>query len=263
MVPPLNLNNQQFAQGQQAAQQIKANQVPTGPAAIMQQGARAGAVAQAAQTQQAVQQAGKQVIEAQNVQARQDIAKQEARTMDKIEAQRALTSQKRRLAKFAQEMDNNMMEERRDFSAKKRGQAFNNERQLADWTISNSRNEIQLNNRLREIQQASSKKIKTLELIQQRIMLEEEQLSRATRNAKNRKQKIKLAKMKAAMEEKIRREREKARKKGGLMKQLIGYGKIAVGTFIVIGSKGSASWAGGSLIADGAGDVVAGREEAN
>lgn len=261
MVPPLNLNNQQFQQGQQAAQQVKAGQVPTGPAAIMQQGARAGAVAQAAQTQQAVQQAGKQVIEAQNVQARQDIAKQEARTMDRIETQRSLSSQKRRLAKFAQEMDNNMMEERRDFSAKKRGQAFNNERQLADWTLANSRDNIQLNNRLREMQQASNKKIQTLEIIQQRIMIEEERLSKAERNAKSRKQKKKLANMKAAMERKIAREKAKARKRGGMIKSLIGVGKIVAGTAMVLYSGGTGSAAGGMLIASGAGDVVGGAEQ--
>lgn len=262
MIPPLNLTNQQFAQGQQAAQQVKAGQVPTGPAALQQQGARAGAVAQAAQTQQAVQQAGKEVFQAEQQQARKDIARQEERTMSQAVAQKAFNDQQRKLQKFARELDNNMLEERRDFSRQKRDQGFNNERQLAEWSIINARNDIEANNRIREMQQASQDKIRTLEIIQKRVMIEEQQLSTQKMNAKTRALQKKLANMKAKMEEKLRKEREKARKKGGMMQMMTGTVMMAGGVALAAtaGWTGVGAVAGASLASQGAGQFASGYE---
>lgn len=218
--PKLNLSNQQFAERQKAAQKIKAGQEApaTGPAALQQQGAQTGAVAQQAQTQGAIQQAGQEVVQAQKQQQMQDIQKQENRQMDQLTAQKTLADQQRKLEQFAMDIGNDMMAERRDFQTKKGQTAFNNERQLADWTAANARNQVELQNRFREMQQASETKIRTLDILQKRLMLEEEQLSKGKMNAEKRAMQKKIAILKQKMEEKARREREKARKKGGLFK---------------------------------------------
>ena len=250
MVPPLNLNNQQFAQGQAAAQQIKSAPAPAGPAALQQQGAARSAATQAAQTQQAVQQAGKQVIQAQTQQ-------QEQRTMSSIQAKKELGDQKRKLENIAMELGNNMMQERRDFSKKKKTTAFNNERQLADWTIANSKTEIEFQSRMREISQASQRKIQTMEFINKRLKIAEDQLATATMNKETRAMKVKISRAKAALQEKLRREQEKARKKGGAFKKLLG-GALFVGGVAAAPFTGGASLA---VAGTGAGMYAAGENE--
>lgn len=255
--PKLNMSNQQYAERQKAAQQIKAGQSPiaTGPAALQQQGAQMGAVAQAAQTQGAVQQAGQQVVDAQNQAQREQIQKQENRAMDQLTAQKALGDQQRKLEQFATELGNDMMAERRDFQTKKGQTAFNNERQLADWTMANARNEVELQSRFREMQQASESKIRTLDIIQKRLMLEEERISKGKMNAETRAMKKKLAIMRQKMEEQKRREAEKARKKGGMFKAAIGAAVIGGGALL-------GGQVGGAIAAQGVGQLLGGASEA-
>ena len=177
--------------------------------------------------------------------------------MSQVASQKAFNDQQRRLQTFARELDNNMVEERRDFSRQKRDQGFNNERQLAEWSIINARNDVEANNRIREMQQASQDKIRTLEIIQKRVMIEEQQLSTQKMNAKTRAMQKKLANMKARMEEKLRKEREKARKKGGMMQMGLGVVKVAAGAAITAYVPGGQA-VGVGLMASGAGDVAGG-----
>jgi hypothetical protein len=262
--PKLNMNNQQFAERQKAAQQIKAGQqpTPTGPGALQQQGAQTGTVAQQAQTQSAIQQAGQEVVGAQKQAQMQQIQSQEQRQMDQLTAQKALGDQQRKLEQFAMEIGNDMMAERRDFQTKKGDTAFNNERQLADWTMANAKNEVDLQNRFREMQQASESKIRTLDIIQKRIMLEEERLSKGKMSTETRAMKKKLSIMRQRMEEQKRREAEKARKKGGMFKVATGIAMGVAGAALTFGTGGAAAPVGAGLMAQGTGQALGGASEA-
>ena len=262
--PKLNMSNQQFAERQKAAQQIKAGQAApaTGPAALQQQGAQTGAVAQAAQTQGAIQQAGQQVVDAQKQAQLGQIQKAETQAMEQLAAEKSFADQSRRLAEYARELGNDMMEERRDFEQKGKQTAFNNERQLADWVVANAENEQDFQNRMQEMQQASVEKIQTLEIINNRIMLEEEKLSKAKQSSKTRAMKKKLAIRRKQMQDQIRREKEKAQKRGGMVKVLTGAAMAGAGAYLTFVTGGAAAPIGTGLMAQGAGQMGAGASEA-
>ena len=178
--------------------------------------------------------------------------------MSSIQAKKELGDQKRKLENIAMELGNNMAQERRDFSKKKATTAFNNERQLADWTIANSKTEVEFQSRMREMAQASQRKIQTLEFANKRLMIAEDQLATAKMNRETRAMKIKIAQAKAAIQEQIRKEQEKARKKGGAM-------KMAVGAVMAVGGTVAAFYTGGAtagVAAQGVGMMMAGSEEA-
>jgi hypothetical protein len=241
---------------------VKAGQQPTasGPGALQQQGAQAGAVAQQAQTQGAVQQAGQQAVAAQKEAQMGQIAQQEQNQMSEIQAQKALSDQQRSLETYAREIGSDMMAERRDFSQKKANTAFNNERQLADWVVTNTENQQEFQSRMQEMQQASQKKIQTLEILNKRMMIEEEQLAKGKMNAETRAMKKKLAAAQAALQKKIARERKKAAKKGGMFKKLTGAGMVVVGGVMSAYGMGAV---GVPLMAQGAGQYAAGDAEAS
>ena len=155
------------------------------------------------------------------------------------------------------ELGNNMAQERRDFSKKKKTTAFNNERQLADWTIANSKTEIELQNRMREMSQASQKKIQTMEFLNKRLMIAEEQLANAKMNRETRAMKVKIARARAAMQEQMRKEQEKARKRGGMFKKVLG-GAMFIGGVVAAPFTAGTSLA---VAGTGAGMYAAGENE--
>jgi len=262
--PKLNMTNQQFAERQKAAQQIKAGQAPaaTGPGALQQQGAQTGAVNQAAQTQGMIQQAGQQAVQAQKDAQMQQIQQQEQNQMDEITAQKALADQQRQLEAFAQDIGSDMMAERRDLAKKKSNTAFNNERQLMDWITANAENEQDFAAKVQEIQQASQKKIQTMDIIQKRLMLEEERISKGKMNAAARATKKKIAVRRAELQRQIERERKKAAKKGGMFKAAMGALQVGAGAALAIYGGPAGMAAGSSIAAQGAGQMAGGASEA-
>ena len=266
--PKLKMSNQQFVERQKAAQAIQRGQqqqaspTPAGPVSFQQQGAAAAGVAQQAQTQAAMQEAGQQIQQDQNQAATGQIAKAEQRQMSELAAQRSTADQKRKLEKFAMETGNNMQAERRQIERKSKNQAFANERQLADWTVANAANEQDLQNKFQIMTQATEKQIQTLEMITNRIAAEETRISKGKMNAKDRAQKIKLANMKKAMEDKIRREKEKAAKKGGMMQMAMGAVTVAAGAYLTFVTGGLAAPVGVGLMAQGAGQMAGGNAQA-
>lgn len=267
--PKLKMSNEQFAQRRKAAQAIQRGQQPAmGPAAFQQQGATESAIAGQSRGQVAMQQAGQQVEQAQNQAAMQQIQKQEQRQMSEIEARQKHADQKRKLEKFAMETGNSMMAERRQFERKSKNQRFANERQLADWTVANAKNEQELQNRFQTMQQAAEKQIQVLEMINNRIIAEEKRISTGKMNAKTRAQKIRLARIKKAMNDKIRREKEKARKRGGVIQMATGALTTAAGVGLIVAGATSPVpnptliGLGASTAAGGFGQMASGANEA-
>ena len=265
--PKLNLSNQQFAERRKAAQRIQRGQPQPGqppmrgPAAYQQTGAAVTGAGQQAVAQTAAQEAGQQVQATQQQQARQNVATQEQQQMSELQARKKFSEQSRRLQSFAQEIGNDMMDERRQFNRKSKTQAFNNERQLADWTIANAKNENDLQARFQEMQQASETKIRSLEMVTNRLIQAEKQMSQSRMNSKTRAQKVRIAKLRQAMQDKIRREQEKARKRGGMMQVATGVVTMAAGAALTVASGGSFAPVGYAMMAQGAGQTAAGYEQ--
>lgn len=254
MIPPLNMNNQQFAQAQQQAQTIKAG----GAAQLQQQGAQAAAVSQAAQTQIATQQAAQDVAKAERQKQMQQIQKQEQRAEEELRTKKSIQDKRRRFEKYSMDLSEQMSEQQRAFVRKKRNTAFNNERELAEWTAMNAQTDRELSANLREIEQASDMKIKTLDILINRFKIAEAEALKDDLTKKSREQAIRFAKKKKALQDARLREQRRARKRGGVFKTLTGIGQTAVGAAMLY----TGNPYGATLVATGLGTAMAGREEA-
>ena len=254
MIPPLNMNNQQFAQAQQQDQTIKTG----GAAQLQQQGAQAAAVSQAAQTQVATQQAAQDVAKAERQQQMQQIQKQEQRAEEQLRIKKSIQDKRRRFEKYSMDLSEQMSEQQRAFVRNKRNTAFNNERELAEWTAMNAKTDRELSANLREIEQASDMKIKTLDILINRFKIEEAEALKDDLTKKSREQAMRFAKKRQALQAARLREQRRARKRGGVFKSLIGVGQVVAGAVMLK----TGNPYGASLIATGIGTTMAGREEA-
>jgi DNA segregation ATPase FtsK/SpoIIIE-like protein len=250
------MNNQQFAQAQQQAQTIKAG----GAAQLQQQGAQAAAVSQAAQTQVATQQAAQDVAKAERQQQMQQIQKQEQRAEEQLRIKKSVQDKRRRFEKYSMDLSEQMSEQQRALVRKKRNTAFNNERELAEWTAMNSQTDRELSSNLREIEQASDMKIKTLDILINRFKIAEAEALKDDLTKKSREQAMRFAKKKKALQDARLREQRRARKRGGVFKAVTGAVTVVAG--VALSTNPATAWAGYSMIAQGGGQFMAGREEA-
>jgi len=93
-------------------------------------------------------------------------------------------------------------------------------------------------------------------------MLEEEKLSKAKQSSKTRAMKKKLAIRRKQMQDQIRREKERAQKRGGMFKVLTGAAMAGAGAYLTFVTGGAAAPIGSGLMAQGAGQMGAGASEA-
>lgn len=130
-------------------------------------------------------------------------------TMDN-KLQMATIRQREQLTRLGADVKDEILDSRLRFENDEMGRKFSNERQLADWTITNSKNEIELQDRMREMQQTAEREIQLLEVAEQRIRQTLVNDFSQQQQTLDNEAKVKLAQMAADMREKIRKKQAKA-----------------------------------------------------
>jgi hypothetical protein len=166
--------------------------------------------------------------------------------------------QRRELASIGRDVKDQIFDSRLRFEKDENGRKFSNERQLADWAISNAKTEQELQGRFREMQQASDRTIKLLEHSNNQIM---EAINRGWLVKEQKldyEQKRYLLDLKRKMDEKIAKERAKAANRMAVYQ---GVGMVAgavIGSMVApVGGTALGATAGASAGA-GVGTAVAG-----
>jgi hypothetical protein len=180
--------------GPQLAQQMGAQQAQqTG--AINLQAAQQAQGQQAQLGQAALQQQGQ---EAQASLFDRDLALQQKR--------RDLTNQ---LAKLDTRLKNELFDKQLQFQKDEYGRTLFNERQLMDYKLATARSDEEFRNYEQRVQQESARKMQVLKAAYSKLNQEIEQDNRRTEQRLNNEQKMRIAKAKQELEEKMRKERAK------------------------------------------------------
>lgn len=178
--------------------------------------------------------------------------------------QMATIRQREQLQRLGGDVKDQILDSRLRFETDDMGRKFSNERQLADWTIVNAKNEIEFNDKLREMQQVSDRNIQLLEMAEQRIRQALTNEFTQEQQTLDNEAKVKLAQMAAEMREKLQREQAKAKNRaaawqsGGMIVGAVAGGVIGT-VFPVVGTAAGASL--GATIGGAAGSMIGSQME--
>jgi hypothetical protein len=120
------------------------------------------------------------------------------------------TKQREDLAKIGGDVKQQLFDSRMQFQKDELGRKFSNDRQLSDWAIASAKDEIELNTRLRELEQASTKELIMLEAANTRIAKALERGYLDDKRELDQNQTKALAQLKMQLDEKIRKKKAKA-----------------------------------------------------
>lgn len=256
--------NQKVAQGLQAAQDIQLKggirqmQPGMGPGAAQQLGAQSvqnkGQIAlqTAQQTGKQTAQVGQLGLQQKGVEAQQQLGQQQRQVSGK---QREYQD---RLSALGSDLKNKLLDDQLQFRQDERGRAFLNDRQLADWTALNARNQEEFQNYQQTIEQAYSRKLQMLQQADNLLKQQLEQSFKTGEQGKNQEQQVKLAKMKRAMEKKIADEQAKAANRAGIFGAAGTIAGAVVGSMVAPGAGTAAGAMVGAQIGGGVGTMAAG-----
>lgn len=203
--------------------------------------------AQQLQTQQ-VQQEGQADLATQERQQReslqgQELAQQEAQQAAKIKQQTTFTErelaqqerlqsmgidyanqasfltrkQREDLAALGRDTKAKLFDARLEFEQGEAGRQFSNELQLLDWAASSAENQVAMQNKMREIQQAAQKKVMLLEAAYARISKQLSQASQSKIQEMDQVTTKELTTLKTELEARIRKEKAQAANKAGIL----------------------------------------------
>lgn len=147
-----------------------------------------------------------------------------------------------------------VFDSRLQFKIEEGKRKFSNDRQLADYAVLSAENEIELQKRLRVMEQAFTRSIQTMEIAQVKIQQRMTQEFQKAEQDKNQALALELAQAKKALEEKIRRKKARAAATKAIIKGVIVTGAIAA-TIATAGAAAPA--AAGAAGAAGAGGAAA------
>lgn len=208
--------SERTAQGLQSARDIQFRQsigaAPAGAGVQQAQQLGTAATAQAgqdvlaqAQTGQATQgQIGQAALGEQAAQAQQQLAGQQEGLFAKREQ---LSTQ---LANIDEKAAQAIFDERMQFQRDERGRTFFNERQLADWRITQAKDEEEFANWAQGAQHAHKRKIQILETLHRSVLAEMEKTAKLGQQKANQQHKMKLIQMERDLKKKIREANAKA-----------------------------------------------------
>jgi hypothetical protein len=163
--------------------------------------------------------------------------------------------QREDLARIGRDIKQQLFDSRMTFERDELGRSFSNDRQLADYTVANAKTEQEAQERLQQMQQASQRSIQLTEIALAEVeqqMKQEFQKAEAERDFAHQKD---LAKMRAALQEKLRKEQADAANKAAIWNTV---GTLAgIGIVAATGGGAAALMAGGA-IGGGAGSILGG-----
>jgi len=254
--------NEDLLKQQQATQQIQMQQA----LGQMSQAGQGGKQAAQGIGQKAAQAAGQAQVAAagQTLQQQGQVAgmqQQEQQESARIDLQgRAQASKIRQnslanqLAKTNQELKQDLFDKQNQFQKDELGRTFWNDRQLADWKISQAKSDEDLLGYEEQVRQETSKKMAMLEAAQKAIMQKKQQAFASGELAQNQALAKELAQAERDVADKMRKAQEKASRNA----MILG----AAGSIIGAGI-GSFAGPGGAIIGAqvgaGAGQVAAGK----
>lgn len=119
--------------------------------------------------------------------------------------------QRKQLEKLGRDVQEKIFNSRMRFAESEAGRRFTNQRQLADYNVLAAKNDIELNNRLREMEQAHQFKLKALETANNVLTREIDQMSKSKDQARDFEHRKALLQKKRAIEAEIARQQAKAK----------------------------------------------------
>jgi hypothetical protein len=164
----------------------------------------------------------------------------------------ATIKQRKDLARIGHDVQGKLLNSRLAFEKDSRGRKFTNERQLADWIVTNSKDRTELTDRLQKMQEMGKRK---LMLMQHMAAEMESALERnwvSEQGDLDRELKRELTYAAQAMRERIRREKARARNRTAMSSSMIKIG----GALVFAGA--TAATGGGALIAAGGAGMAGG-----
>jgi len=121
------------------------------------------------------------------------------------------------LSRIGRDIKTKIFDARMTFDRDEMGRKFTNERQLADYTLANSKNEQEARERLQTMQQHSQRKVQMMEFAYKKISQALTQSMKKSESQKDFLQQKKLAQMKQDMEKRIADAKSKANNKAAMI----------------------------------------------
>lgn len=175
--------------------------------------------------------------------------------------QLATIRQREQLSRLGGDVRDKILDARLRFDRDEMGRRFTNERQLADYTLASARSDIELKDKLREMQQTQDRKVQLLEMAERRIREAIQQGFVAGQQQLDNQHKAKLAQIAADMRKKIQKEKAKANANNAMI----------TGAFTIAGAVIGGVWNGGlgapagamlgASVGQGVGSMVAGASQ--
>ena len=155
----------------------------------------------------------------------------------------ASITQRRDLSALGRNLDNKLLYSRLKFSKDERGRKFTNERQLADYVISNSKTNMEFNGQMKKMKQQGDRKIQVMRAAQAKLEQTLKQGYMTNKGDLDRETRTEIARAAAEMKKQISKEQSKAKARaaqfqaggtvvGGAIGSIWGPGGAAAGASI-------------------------------
>ena len=260
------LQNQQLAKQQQATQAIQMQQaLGQAPASSNVRGVAAAFGAQQAQQQGRIQaglaqQTSQQLAQVQS-QQNQELSRANTQALQEKSAanKRIFSSLNNQLSDLSERVKSDVFDRQTQFKTDELGRTYWNERQLADWKISQAKSDEELYNYMQEVEQVHAIKMQMLQAAQAKIQQELKQAYEAGETEKNNEQTRALFEADIALKEKIRKQQARAQQNAMILSSGMSIAGGIAGALIA-GPGGYAAGASlGMAVGSAAGNLAAGQ----
>lgn len=247
MKPPLQGIDQAAAEASKTRLQSAMQGLGTAPGAVAPTRAQIGAagaeaVQQQAQAVQKAQQTKLQLQEGQNreQQAQAALGQRDALNQRRAALQTSLRKAEDTLVKLGMTTKQDLFDSSLRFEQDELGRTVFNERQLLDYAVTHAKDVEAMQNYEQAISQLSERKLRLMQVAQQKIQQELINANTAEQSALNQEAKLALARAKSAAEEKAAKEKAKAKNRASMWSALGGIAGAVVGGVITMNPAGAA-----------------------
>ena len=259
MRPPLQGMDQAAAEASKTRLQSAMQGLGTAPGAAAPTRAQIGAAgAEAVQQQaQAVQRAQQTKLQLQEGQVRQEqaqavLGQREVLNQRRAALQTSLRKAEDTLTKLGMTTKQDLFDSSLRFEQDELGRTIFNERQILDYAVTHAKDVEAMQNYEQAISQMSERKLRLMQVAQQKIEQELRNAYAAEQSALNQEAKLALTKAKAAADEKAAREKANAQNRTSMWSAVTGLAGAGIGAFI--GGPAGASM--GYSVGSGVGSVA-------
>jgi hypothetical protein len=238
MKPPLQGIDQAAAEASKTRLQSAMQGLGTTPGAVAPTRAQIGAagaeaVQQQAQAVQKAQQTKLQLQEGQNreQQAQAALGQREALNQRRAALQTSLRKAEDTLVKLGMTTKQDLFDSSVRFEQDELGRTVFNERQLLDYAVTHAKDVEAMQNYEQAISQLSERKLRLMQVAQQKIQQELINANTAEQSALNQEAKLALARAQSAAKEKAAKEKAKAQNRASMWSALGGIAGAALGSF--------------------------------